>query len=135
MKEHAMAAAATVESKPVTKTAIVAPATNTSSGNITGKWKIETDVNGQAVNVEVDFKQDGGKLSGTLSSAFFAGGSITEGTLTGKKVKAKFMIDFEGEPLEVLLDGNLDGDGKMSGTLNPQAGGIGALPFTAVKLN
>ncbi|MBA2606046.1 MAG: insulinase family protein [Acidobacteria bacterium] len=122
----------TVEGKPMSKTEV--STTKNSSGNITGKWKVNTDVNSQAVSVDVDFKQDAGKLSGTLSSAF-GSGNITEGTLSGKKVKAKFMMDFQGEPLEVLLDGNLDGDGKMSGTLTPQGGGIGALAFTATKVN
>ena len=123
---------ANAESKPTSKPEVTT--TKTSSGNIHGKWRVDTDVNGQAVSVEVDFKQDGGKLSGTLSSAF-GNGNITEGTLSGKTVKAKLMIDFQGEPLEVLFDGNLDSDGKMSGTLTPQSGGIGALPFTATKVN
>ncbi|MEJ7862881.1 MAG: pitrilysin family protein [Pyrinomonadaceae bacterium] len=123
---------ASVESKSTSKTEV--PTTKTSSGNIAGKWKVDTDVNGQAVSVEVNFKQESGKLSGTLSSAF-GSGTVTEGTLNGKTVKAKMMLDFQGEPLEVLFDGNLDSDGKMSGTLTPQGGGISALPFTATKIN
>ena len=103
-------------------------------GSIAGKWKIDTNANGQSVTVNVDFKQDGDKLSGTITSDI-GGGTVKSGTVSGKKVKAALEIDFQGQPLEVTLDGNLDGDGKMSGTLTPQIPGIGELAFTGTKVN
>ncbi len=103
-------------------------------GSIAGKWKIETNANGQPVTVNVDFKQEGDKLSGTITSDV-GDGKVKSGTVSGKKVKAALELDFQGQPLEVALDGNLDGDGKMSGTLTPQIPGIGELAFTATKAN
>ena len=103
-------------------------------GNIAGKWKIDTNANGQPVTVNVDFKQDGDKLSGTITSDI-GGGTVKSGNVSGKKVKAALEIDFQGQPLEVTLDGNLDGDGKMSGTLTPQIPGIGELAFTGTRVN
>ncbi|MGI8639420.1 MAG: M16 family metallopeptidase [Pyrinomonadaceae bacterium] len=119
-------------SQPMTKTDEKTPMAM--KGSIAGKWKIETNAQGQAVTLNVDFKQDGDKLSGTVSSDV-GGGTVKDGNIVGKKVKATLLIDFQGQPLEVLLNGDLDGDGKMKGTLSPKIDGIGDLSFTGTKVN
>ena len=53
--------------------------------------------------------------------------------INDKKVNATLSIDFRGQPLVVFLDGNLEGDAKMSGKLQPQIPGTDDLPFTATK--
>ncbi len=53
-------------SQPMTKTDEKMPMAM--KGSIAGKWKIETNAQGQAITIEVNFKQDGDMLSGTVSS-------------------------------------------------------------------
>ncbi len=117
--------------QPMTKTD---EKTSSASAGIAGKWKIETNANGQPVTVNIDFKQDGDKLSGTVSSDV-GDGTVKDGSFSNQKIKATLSIDFQGQPLDVLLVGDLDGDGKLKGTLTPQIAGIGELPFTGTKVN
>ena len=118
--------------EPITKADEKMPMS--ANGSIAGKWKLETNANGQPVTVNIDFKQTGDKLSGTISSDV-GGGTVSSGILSGKKVTANLTIDFQGQPLEVLLNGDLDGDKTMKGTLTPQIDGVGDLPFNATKVS
>jgi len=50
--------------------------------------------------------------------------------VSGSNVSATVKADVQGQPLEFVLDGKVDGN-KMTGTLNVP--GFGILPFTAEK--
>ncbi len=97
--------------------------------NISGKWKMLVDAGGQQIEILLDVKQTGADFAGIMSSHI--GNSVIEsGKVAGKTIKAKLKADIQGQPMEFDLEGSVDGD-KMSGSIS--GGGMGAMPFNAVK--
>ncbi len=103
-----------------------------SAKNIAGTWKIETNAGGQPVVVTVNFVQNGDILSGTLTSDV-GDGSVSTGKVSGENVEATLILNFQGQPLTVIIKGKLEGNAKMSGMLTPEGLGIGDLAFTGTK--
>ncbi len=121
----------TVDPKTVT-IAMAKPDNTASSGpaaDIAGKWTMSVDAGGQVIDLAVEFKQNGGEFSGTMSSAVGAG-TIEKGKVAGSMISATMQADVQGQPTTISVSGKVDGD-KMSGTLDVP--GIGVVPFTAVK--
>ena len=121
----------TVDPKTVT-IAMAKPDNTASSGpaaDIAGKWTMSVDAGGQVIDLAVEFKQNGGEFSGTMSSAVGAG-TIEKGKVSGSMITATMQADVQGQPTTISVSGKVDGD-KMSGTLDVP--GIGVVPFTAVK--
>jgi dipeptidyl aminopeptidase/acylaminoacyl peptidase len=97
--------------------------------NVGGKWRWVVEAPGQPVELAVDLKQEGGGFSGTsvsmIGSAVFEGGKIS-----GKAITATLKADVQGQPMEFVVEGTVDGE-KITGTLT--GGGFGSLPFTATR--
>jgi dipeptidyl aminopeptidase/acylaminoacyl peptidase len=107
----------------------VAAAGSAAAVNITGKWNMSVDAGGQSVDLALDLKQDGANFTGT-SSSMLGEGVFENGKIDGNKVTAIVKTDLQGQPVQIQLEGKIEGD-QMSGTLNVP--GFGALPFTATK--
>ncbi len=97
--------------------------------NITGKWNMAVDAQGQTLPVVLDLKQAAAAFDGSMTSAL-GGGSVGNGKVSGSNVTAVVKADLQGQPVEIVMEGKVEGN-KMSGTLNVP--GFGILPFTAEK--
>ncbi len=98
--------------------------------NISGKWSMAVEAPGQTVELAAEFKQDGTAFTG--SSTSMIGSSVFEGgKVNGKSITAKMKADIQGQPVEFVVEGIVDGD-KLSGTIS--GGGFGSLPFTATRV-
>jgi hypothetical protein len=90
-------AAERVEDKPASKV------------DVTGTWKVEVDVGGQAGTPVFTLKQEGDKLTGKYSGSF--GEQDVTGNVAGDHVEWKFTID-QGD---IIYKGTIDKD-SMKGT-------------------
>ncbi len=97
--------------------------------NLGGKWTMTADAGGQTIPIQLELKQDGAALSGSLSSAM-GGGTLTEGKVSGKTLMGTFKVEVQGQPMELKMEGAIDGD-KMTGTLSGP--GLPPITFTATK--
>lgn len=120
----------TVDPKTVTISMPKKPDTTSApSINVAGKWDMTADVNGQQLPVMLELKQDSSNLTGSLSS-MMGGGLLQSGKVSGNVFEATFLVEIQGQKLELKMEGTIEGD-KMTGTLSGQ--GIPSIPFTAVK--
>jgi hypothetical protein len=99
--------------------------------DVTGDWDVTIQSMQGTNSVRVTFKQDGEKLSGTLKSPMgempFEGG-----TLVGSDLKFAFSVPVQGQPLEIMLTGKVDGE-SIAG--KAQFGGFGEGDWTAKKID
>jgi hypothetical protein len=97
--------------------------------DLTGKWTLLADAQGQVLTIAVDLKQTGDTFTGTTSSDL-GSGSIDGGKVTEKSFTATLHADIQGNPVDFKMEGTIDGD-KLKGTFsNPQ---FGSVPFTATR--
>jgi hypothetical protein len=82
---------------------------------IVGDWDMTINSPQGANTVKVTFKQDGDKVNGLFKSP--AGELPFTGTLTENQLKFTFTIQFQGQPLDIAMDGKVDGD-AMAGKAN-----------------
>ena len=111
-----------------TLTVFASPVGN-AKDDITGKWSLALEVPGETVAVQLDLKQEGEAVTGTLTSDH-ASGKIGKGTYKEKKLSATATVEIQGSPAEIQIDGNVDGD-KITGSLTVQ--GMGSFPYTGSK--
>jgi hypothetical protein len=96
---------------------------------VAGKWNLTVDAPGDAVQVQLDLKQDGENVTGTMASTH-GSGTITKGTFKEKKLNATINADIQGSPTELGVEGTVDGD-KISGTIT--AAGLGSFSYTGSR--
>ena len=87
------------------------------------------DFQGQQLPVSFALKQKEGSFEGDFESPF-GNGLIKEGIIKGSKIKAKISVDFQGQPVDILMSGNIENGNEVSGILAPQMDGLPELPFT-----
>ncbi len=97
--------------------------------NLGGKWTWVVDAPGQPVELAVDLKQEGGTFAGT-SSSVIGNAAITGGKVSGKMITATLKADIQGQPMDFVIEGTIDGD-KITGTIT--GGGFGSMAFTATR--
>lgn len=100
--------------------------------DITGKWNLTIELQGQNLPVSLNLSQEDSLFSGDFESPFGMG-KIKEGTVKGNKVKANIGIDFQGNNVEVLLNASVENENSITGLLVPQMDGLPELPFTGNK--
>ena len=96
---------------------------------VAGKWALTVAAPGEAVEVLLDLKQDGEKVTGTMASGV-GGGTISKGSFKDKKLTATITADIQGSPTELGLEGTVDGD-KISGTIT--AHGLGNFAYAGTR--
>ncbi len=114
---------------PKTVTMEKKPDTSGPTAALGGKWTMVVDAPGQSVELALELKQDATGFSGT-SSSMIGNGVIDSGKVSGKSITAKLRSDVQGQPMEFVIDGMVDGE-KISGTIS--GGGFGSMPFTATR--
>jgi hypothetical protein len=96
---------------------------------VAGKWNLTVDAPGDAVQVQLDLKQEGETVTGTMVSTH-GSGTITKGNFKEKKLTATINADIQGSPTELGVEGTVDGD-KISGTIT--AAGLGSFSYTGSR--
>ncbi len=78
--------------------------------DVSGKWKLIVELDGNSGTVNFTFKQKGENLTGTYQGAF--GEADVTGTIDGDEIE--FSFNAQGET-KVIYKGTVDGD-EMKGT-------------------
>ncbi|MEP6789589.1 MAG: hypothetical protein ABJB40_14210 [Acidobacteriota bacterium] len=99
------------------------------AADISGKWALAANANGQTIDIAVEIKQTDDNFTGTTSSQI-GNGTIEGGKVSGKTFTATLKADVQGQAVDFKMEGSIDGD-KMSGTFSN--GSFGSVPFTATK--
>ncbi len=100
--------------------------------DVNGKWNLTVELQGQSLPVSFDLIQTDASFTGSFESPFGAG-TVKEGSLTGSKVKGTILVDFQGQEIEISLNGNVENATSIKGILAPQMEGLPDLPFTGSK--
>jgi hypothetical protein len=96
--------------------------------NVTGVWDMSVETpNGTIENVAT-LKQEGEKLTGTLSSQM--GEIAMEGTVVGNEIKWVLNIDMGGQQVAIAFAGKVEGE-TMAGVF--EMGGMGTAAWNAKK--
>lgn len=98
--------------------------------DLSGIWKLDLDLQGQAVPVTLVLQQAGDAVTGTIETAL-GNGSISTGSVRGNRLSATAQTDIQGQSVEFLITAVLDGDafsGTISAAIIPDA-----LPFTGTR--
>ena len=99
------------------------------AANLSGKWTLAADAQGQILQINVDLKQTGSDFTGATTS-HLGNGTIEGGKVSDKTFTATLKADIQGNPVDFKMEGTLDGD-KITGTFSNPA--FGSIPFTATK--
>ena len=96
---------------------------------VAGVWNVTIEAPGQTIAATITFQQQGGKLTGTLSSQLFGSAEIKNGEATATGFSFDTSINV-GQPIDVSFSGKVTGN-QVSGTATtPQ----GAVPFSGTKV-
>ena len=114
----------------LTLVAAFAAVTAAQAVNVTGTWTFNVETGGGSGSPTVTFKQDGEKLTGHYSSQTLGEADFT-GTLKGNAIQFTFNANAQGQQIDVVYAGTVDG-GTMKGTVN-MAGGQLSGTFTGKK--
>jgi hypothetical protein len=81
------------------------------TANATGTWKWSYEgFGGNSIDVTLKLKQDGDKVTGTITGFQGQENQIQDGTLKDGKVTFKVTRDFGGQTMTTTYTGTLDGD-------------------------
>ncbi len=91
-------------------------ATGQETANVTGKWKLILDFQGQKLPVSLTLEQNDETVSGKLET-MLGNGKITGGKVRGSKLSATANLEIQGQAVEFVINGSVDGD-SMIGTIS-----------------
>lgn len=126
----ALVAAAVIVLAPVTAAAqAAAPAQARPAASVEGKWNMSvTGPDGNAISVSVVIKQDGKKLTGTLTGP--QGEVALEGEYAEGKIMFGISIPSDQGLMNIGFAGTMKDDGSLAGMASAP---FGEMPWTAVK--
>jgi hypothetical protein len=96
--------------------------------DVTGVWDVTVETPNGAIENVGTMKQEGEKLTGTLSSQM--GEIAFEGTVVGNEIKWVLNIDMGGQQMSIAFAGKVEGD-TMTGVF--EMGGMGTAGWSAKK--
>ncbi len=96
--------------------------------DVSGKWTLLADANGQTIQIAMDLKQADDKFNGTLDS-MLGGGTVENGKVSGNTAQGIAKVTVQGQSVEMKMEATVEGE-TMKGTLD---GPFGMIPFTATK--
>ena len=102
------------------------------SVNVGGKWNLTIELQGQNLPVSLALLQEDSTFKGDFESPF-GSGSVREGNVSGSKVKATILVNFQGQEVDVLLNANVETETSIKGILSPQMEGLPDLPFVGSR--
>ncbi|HEY0657056.1 MAG TPA: pitrilysin family protein, partial [Pyrinomonadaceae bacterium] len=97
------------------------------SVNVTGKWNLTLEVQGQKLPVSLDLKQDVEKITGSLDS-MLGKGEIGSGKISGNKLNAIAKTQIQGQSVDLNLSGTVEGN-TMKGVITSTMPGLPPINF------
>jgi predicted Zn-dependent peptidase len=113
------------------------PMTTTTTGNgsgaakADGTWTLAVSSPQGDLPLTMTIKADGDKFGGSLTSPV-GDGTITGGSLSGNAFTATGSLNFQGTPVEVKINGTIEGD-SIKGNVTASIPGVPELPFTGKR--
>ncbi len=98
------------------------------AANVSGEWNLSVDTPNGTATPAVTFKQDGEALTGTYKGRY--GEVPVKGTIKDNEIKFTVTISIQGQDLEIVYSGTVDGD-TMKGKAT--FGDMGEGTFTGKK--
>jgi hypothetical protein len=92
------------------------------AADATGKWTWTTNFQGNQVTQTLELKQDGEKLTGSLTGRNNQKIEIKEGTAKGNEISFVVVRDRNGQEVKTVYKGKIDGD-TLKGTITNNVGG------------
>ncbi len=86
------------------------------AADVTGEWSLALDFQGQELPITLVLAQDGDAVTGELST-MLGTGKIASGKVNGKKISATATTEMQGNSMEFVITGSVDGD-LMNGTIS-----------------
>jgi len=126
--KRAVARAATSTTTPAP---VSAAASGVAAGDASGTWNIVLDLGGNQLPITATLKQDGEKVSASLTGP--AGEMAANGVMTGKSLKLEFTARTPQGDLPVTMTGDLTADGTFAGKAS--IGGMGEANWTGRRAN
>ncbi|MEO8650162.1 MAG: pitrilysin family protein [Acidobacteriota bacterium] len=102
------------------------------ASDLSGKWSLSLDFQGQKVPVTLKIEQEGAVVTGTLDT-ILGSGTISGGRVTGNKLTATATTEMQGEAVEFTINAEVESDsitGTITAPIVPNA-----LPFTGTRDN
>jgi hypothetical protein len=108
------------------------------AADINGKWK-GTFEGGQMGSIvqNYTFKEDGGKISGTMTDEFIGEAKITEGTLKGDDISFTVVGNSQMGEMKLTFKGKVTGADEMRlslGMVGGPGGGPGGMEITVKRV-
>jgi len=100
------------------------------TADVSGKWSLKVDFQGQQLPVSLVLTQDGDTVSGKLET-MLGDGEIADGKVRGSKLSAVARAEMQGQEVKFAITGTVEGD-SMTGTLSAPIV-PDALPFTGTR--
>jgi len=91
------------------------------AADATGKWTWTTNFNGNEVKQMIELKQDGEKLTGSLTGRNNQKIEIKDGTVKGSDISFGVVRERNGQEIKSTYKGKRDGD-TIKGTIGPEGG-------------
>lgn len=85
------------------------------TADVAGKWALNIDFQGQQLPVSLTLEQTGADVTGMLET-MLGNGEIAGGTVTGNKLAATAKAEMQGQAMEFVISGKVDGN-AMSGAI------------------
>lgn len=98
--------------------------------DITGEWESTRETQQGTMTTTFTFEQDGGKLTGTLTSQR-GDMEISDGTIEGNKISFKLVMTRGDSTIEMTYSGTVEGD-TITGTMQTPRG---EQPWTAQRVS
>ena len=89
---------------------------NAETADVSGKWNLTIDFQGQQLPVSLNLQQEGETLEGSLES-MLGEGKISDGKVRGNNFTAVATTEMQGQILEISISGNVEND-TLTGTLS-----------------
>lgn len=106
------------------------PAPAPKGTSVAGKWNMVVQAQGQYIPVTLELTQNGTAVTGRFTS-HIGNGTVQNGTVSGNALSAIAKIDFQGQMVDLRLEGTVSGD-QMTGTL--EGDGLPSFSFKAERV-
>ena len=113
----------------VLSAAAIAAAGQAAKVDVTGKWAFAVETGAGSGTPVMTFKQEGEKLTGHYSGQL--GEAELTGSVKGQNIEWKFSVDAQGQTLNAVYTGTVDGKDSMKGKVDLV--GLGEGTFTAKR--
>ncbi len=97
--------------------------------SVAGTWDMNIDAGGQQIPATLTLKQDGDKVTGSMTSQFFGTAELDGLKLEGDKLTFTANLTFQGQSIGIVGSGTVSGDSMQGSISSP----MGPASFTATK--